>query len=237
MIDTLHTWFVWTAAVVLLFSCSKGFPTRALAQEAEPRAKVVIVDTGLDQSKVPADVICKGAPYDLTGEGWKDKNGHGTNIAGIILKDLDPRKECLLPIKVYLGNYGDLGRLVEGLRLARQLEAAFVNISMGGNDPHLPERQAIEDLLNFGTEVIVCSGNDGRDLGRYCDYFPACYPMGTSRFWVVGASDFPGNYGGPTNAYMKGRNICALGTCMTGTSQATAAWTRSRLRATRPSRK
>jgi len=239
MRNTIHTWTVWTSVVFLLFSCSKEVaPIRLPTGSAETRTKVAVVDTGLDEKKVDAAILCAEGQQDLTEEGKFDREGHGTNISGIILKDLDPRFECLLPIKVYRIDQmrQTTARLTKGLELARSLGAAFVNISMGGAFPIWHEEQAIRVLVESGTEVIVTAGNDGRNLAKDCSYYPACYKLGDN-LWVVGASDLSvSNYSGPVRAYMRGSNVCALGVCLSGTSQATAAWTGFRLKFTRPKR-
>lgn len=228
---------MWIISVALIYSCSSikiasQTPERTIAV-IETRAKVAIVDTGLDETKVSKEVICADGQQDMTRLNIKtDQHGHGTNIAGIILSKLDPTLECLLPIRVDQNAYD----VILGLYRALKLNASFVNLSMGGRGPSVSEETVIKALLAANVEVILTAGNDVVDLNKTCEYYPACYKIVDPKLWVVGMIG-GGTTGGPINVIMPGKNICGLGLCMSGTSQATAGWTAKRLEDTRAGRK
>ncbi len=201
----------------------------------EKREKVAIVDTGISNPEYFKNYLCKGGHRDFTGskEGITDVNGHGTNIAGIIAKYMDPAKECLLIYKFYTPNGGMLNLEHEKSALKQALddEVSRVNLSLGGGDEDAEEKELLQTLLKRGVVVAVAAGNDKQNLSKKCNYYPACYGFSDKNFHVVqngyvnttlAENTTQTNYGGPVTDIEHGTDVEGAGVIMSGTSQATA---------------
>lgn len=195
--------------------------------------RVGVIDTGLDL-KDPrfSKVLCSSGHKDLTGEGITDRHGHGTHIAGLIMKYAGNSGYCLVIIKYYSSKAaGPLNgkRFIEAIEASSNLN--FVNISGGGSEFNEGEYLAIKNAPN--TRFIVAAGNGGKslDLPQYY-YYPASYRL--SNITVVGALSFNGtdryevsNFGSIVKAWEVGENVVSLRAgggllINSGTSMATA---------------
>lgn len=201
------------------------------------RTKIAIIDTGI-QSGVLKEYLCKNGHKDVTGYGLNDKDGHGTNVAGLVASSLDPRKQCLVIIKWYHTDQTQEHRTQENveqylgnsLRAALRANVKYINMSLSGSAVYPLERWLIKVAVAKKIHVIVAAGNRGENLGRYCDAYPACYPIVSPYFHVVANYKenhrIPSsNWGGPVNAREDGYQREVLGIKQTGTSQSAAVFT------------
>lgn len=218
---------------------------------SDNRIRVVVIDTGVDVSHHPkiADVLCpKGEHLDAitnTTQVPKDTEGHGTHIAGIIRALAGDKGYCLSICKFYVqdatGNES-IARTTACFKLAKKLNAKYINYSGGGPSGSKTEKAAIEALTN--TTVYVAAGNDNSDLDSSTyGYYPASYNL--SNEIIVGAIDLnhnkvaTSNYGSIVSKTYPGESMYStlpggryhyeFG-YMTGTSQATAIATGTALR-------
>lgn len=162
-------------------------------------------------------------------EDYKDDHGHGTHIAGIILKDTCP--QVTLTSCKYMVNEKDLNQnfanSLNCFKKAITRHFDIINYSSGGNFFSQDE----EDVLNqiHDTKIVVAAGNLNQDLHVH-PYYPASYHIST----IIPVGNLDGmmknkssNYGLQHMVWERGTNI--LGYLpggrygyMTGTSQATA---------------
>ena len=220
-------WTTWFILYIVVAGIAK----------AETRKEVLVIDTGLPADQRYNKYLCDGLHYDVTGYGGVDVLGHGTNIIGIISKNLDTTKYCIRSIKWFhtvetSKNYVDL---IKGYsELMTNMSPAFVNMSLAGSNYVINEFRAMQNLLNKGATVVVAAGNASKNLDETCDVFPSCYRFNTTKYRVVTSirSRHPlqlhpfSNYGKVVTDYENGNYVCGFGICMTGTSQATAILTR-----------
>src|SRR6266853_3204718 len=196
-----------------------SFSIRTLSDET--RKVVAIVDTGLPSDSRITPYLCKGKQVDLTGYGMEDVDGHGTNILGLIAPAINIKTHCLAMIKYWhRGEESD-----NFLDAALNLKPVIINLSLSGPSFIRSEKEGLLKLLAAGTKVVIAAGNDGLDLSKSCLAYPACYNFKDPNFYVVSSSDHSpnANFGGPVKLLAHGINQCGIfGTCMTGTSQATA---------------
>jgi len=197
----------------------------------DPRNHVAVIDTGVSDVPELKGKVCSDF-FDLTGKGINDVDGHGTNVASIIAKNM-PRSDCIFPIKFFhtpednaaRGPDYQRGVIVAALYLALKYKATHCNMSFGGELNSLDERKMLQRLVNSGTLVTIAAGNEGDNLSTYCNYYPACYNV-RGPFVVANYCDGvrvpSSNFGGPVNSQECGKDVLAGGYTMTGTSQAAA---------------
>lgn len=193
--------------------------TLALAQ-AKP-VKIVVIDTGIN-FKTTNIHMCDSGNADFTGHGFKDINGHGSNVSSIIENNAIGTNYCQVIVKYY--HDGTSFEFVDALKYSIKLKPDIINISSGGPSANEIEKKLIIQALNKGITVVAAAGNNGMNLDKKCDYFPACYDK---RIHVVGNLLSNGKRN-PNSDYGKfveweiGTNIDAGGYILTGSSQAAA---------------
>jgi len=138
---------------------------------------IAVIDTGIDAALPKLCVTGHRSFAASNPNPLQDENGHGTHIAGIIISEAGDGDYCIVSIKYYDDYVGsnNLTNLVKSIQYAVDLKVDFINISSGGVDPNTAESKAIVRALNNGITVVVAAGNDGDDLDKNCNYFPACY--------------------------------------------------------------
>jgi subtilisin family serine protease len=184
------------------------------AQERPP-LKVAVIDSGLDIGDVRfKNHLCPSGHKDFTGEGIYDRHGHGTHMVGTILLEAGPKASfCLIIIKYFSEKLSSEGRLRSyrsSLRYLRTLQVQIVNISGGGTEEDIIERNTIKKMVN--TFFVVAAGNDGKNLDVECYYYPACYTF-TDRVVTIGNLNNDGsrasssNYGKAVDGWEMGQRV------------------------------
>lgn len=165
----------------------------ALSANADPRTRIAIIDTGIS-SNFPEQYLCYALNKDLTNTSMEDKVGHGTNIAYIISKKMNYKKQCLLIIKwfdtahqaqwlIFQGKSGSMAK--QALEYALSNKAKIINMSLSGNLFLSEELRLINQAVHKNVHVVVSAGNDGQNLDDSCDIYPACYGINHLNFHVV----------------------------------------------------
>jgi len=199
----------------------------------ETRVKVAIIDTGITLNDTTTKFLCKTGHKDFVGGGIEDKHGHGTNIAGIVSRNLDTTKFCLVIYRYYSNGsqaFSNLNNEIASFEEAVKQDVKFINFSGGGLDPSKKETEIVTVALKKGIKIAVAAGNDGNNLTAKCQYYPACVPDTTGNLYAVGNCKdgkyvASSNYGGPVRQCENGLNVEGFGIKMSGTSQSTAIFT------------
>ena len=198
----------------------------------ETRIKIGIIDSGISLSQSLSDHLCKdGRKSAITFDSGLDRNGHGTNVFGLIAKQINPKTHCIISYKFWnpgISNSKSNMNVVNSLYQARKDGVKYINMSLGGDGSSAQELKQIGEALEKGITVVVAAGNESTNLDITCDYFPACYKKDNlkkyNNFIVVGAKDVGvANYGKIITAYEKGHMVGIP--VLSGTSQATATHT------------
>jgi subtilisin family serine protease len=207
-------------------------PAKPLPPTIDHPKTVAVIDTGIADAVLKEGYeagICKFGHKDFTGEGLTDKDGHGTNVSGLINRGAHGSNYCQVIIKFYdpYNNIRNMKHWLAAIRYAIDLKVDYINLSGGGKSPLPGEKDLIEEALNKGIKVVVAAGNENADLEEQ-PYYPAFYDP---RIIVVGNGrdelhrSLMSNYGTRVTVWRKGDNQTAHGITQTGTSQATAIYT------------
>jgi major intracellular serine protease len=158
--------------LLLIFSVS------AMTKTPKELIKIAVIDTGLDLNDPRfKDYLCSTGHRDFTGEGIKDIDGHGTHVAGLIVKYAKNANYCLVIYKYYSDNL--TGRQnyqneLYALAQATKENVSFVNFSGGGHHRTNLEYQLIKKFSKI--TFVVAAGNEGRSLDDLTySYYPAKY--------------------------------------------------------------
>jgi len=183
--------------------------------------KIAVIDTGFDFRYVNSVKLCNSGHKDFSSSSLQDSHGHGTNIAGLIARDLKKVDYCLMILKFTTGkpNPKSIINFLNALQYAANLKPDIINISGGGQEFEQIEKTIVYRILSNGTKLIVASGNDGNNLDKNCNFFPACY---YPEIIVVGNKAKSSNYGKIVDFVLDGNNQTAFGITMSGSSQSTA---------------
>lgn len=156
---------IFNAVIIVIFSfvlliCIKG----------QCQIKVLVIDKGIELSH--QEIKNHVAPQNWAVKDYNSNQheGHGTHVAGIILKNTC--KEVELLSCTYENDFDDC------LRFALTLKLDVINISAGGSDSYDGEFKLLKQLSEKNVKIIVAAGNDGLNLlfpGN--DYYPAKYEI------------------------------------------------------------
>ena len=199
--------------LITMFWCSYT----ALASDS--RIKVVVIDTGISDEWRSKANLCPEEHKDFTGTGLNDTHGHGTNVVGLIVENAPVRNYCIVVVKAY---DRDKQYVTAALFYALTIKADVINLSGGGIGPQFAEQWIVSKLLERKVLMIVAAGNNGTDLDKDCNFYPACYDK---RITVVGAEAKYSNHGKVVDVVLSGKDQTAFGKTFHGTSQATAIFT------------
>ena len=162
--------------------------------------KIAVLDTGIDydhpdlKDNVKGGVSVVGPRTSTNPKNWKDKNGHGTHVAGIIAAEnndigvvgVAPRA-WLYAVKVLnnagTGSYADL---IDGIQWAIENGMQVISMSLGGSSYSQALEDACNAAYNAGLILIAAAGNSG-DGNPETD--EVLYPAAFDSVIAVGATD------------------------------------------------
>ena len=138
--------------------------------------KIAVIDTGVDFNHPdlfgwgPDGKVVGGYNFIQRGEPPLDKNGHGTQVAGVIAADgqatgIAPKAK-ILAYKVSEDGEGVSSELIiEAIEMAIEDGADIINISLGVNKTNSKIERAVNDALEKEIFVVTAAGNDGPGFG------------------------------------------------------------------------
>ena len=154
---------------------------------------VAVVDSGvLGYHEDLAGSVLPGADYVSRGNGWNDRLGHGTFVAGLIAAHVDNGRGIagaapgvrILPVRVLDSTgSGSSANVTAGILYAVDHGAKVINLSLGGTAADAGERAAIDYAISKGAVVVAAAGNSGQ-AGS-----PPIYPAAFPEVLAVGAVD------------------------------------------------
>lgn len=142
--------------------------------------KVAIVDTGIDTTHPDLAANIKGGMTAVLTRSYKDDNGHGSHVAGIVaaldntigVVGVGPGID-LYAVKVLdRKGSGYVSDIIEGLAWCQSADMDVVNMSLGASSYLQSFQDAVSALYANGTVIVAAAGNDG--IGSAVNY-PAAF--------------------------------------------------------------
>lgn len=176
-----------------------------LAQQGTlPAVTVAVIDTGInDEYPVFAGRIAAGGA-DFTQSGnWKDTDGHGTQVAGIIC-DLTPENVKVLPLKAMQSADGATTETVyAALQYAAAQNVQVVNLGISGYGESPLLAEAIRSGHEQGIVYCAAAGDQRMDV-------KTCFPANIAECVTVSAISSDGHICFTSN-HGVGIDLCAPG--------------------------
>ncbi|HRK07603.1 MAG TPA: S8 family serine peptidase [Pseudobdellovibrionaceae bacterium] len=152
------------------------------AKKSRAPVRVAVIDTGIDsQHPELAEYIESDSAWDFVTDEPRanDPHGHGTHIAGLIVREAKVKNLKLIPLRYYeegLSGGEALRHSVRAFHRAIALGVDVINYSGGGARPHKDELAALRAANAAGILVVAASGNEGSDADQ-APFYPASYGL------------------------------------------------------------
>ena len=136
---------------------------KAQAEESGEFAKIAVLDTGCTaHDALPEPIAAKSF---ISGENWRDGNGHGTHCAGTALgrKGFGLCQNAGLIVGKCLSNSGSGSSqaITDAIYWAVEQGADVISMSLGSGSAYEPMRKACLHAWNNGVIVVAAAGNSG----------------------------------------------------------------------------
>ena len=166
---------------------------------------MAIIDSGLNiHDPRFKGVLCEPELHrDFTGTGLYDTVGHGTHVAGILVKSTPNHEDyCIVVIKAW---DKDNNWMLQAIDYANSIGVDFINISMSGSEYYEAEFQAIKKSK---ATFVVAAGNTNVP---YTEAYPGGYKLKNivvAGNWncITNKKEITSNYG-PEVVWRCGTNI------------------------------
>jgi subtilisin family serine protease len=138
---------------------------------------VAILDTGMNSHPDLPEPI-KAESF-VSGQSWRDGNGHGTHCAGTAIGrngiGVAPKANLLVGKVLSNGGSGGSDGISRGIRWAADNGADVISMSLGSGSPYEPNRTAILYAMEKGSIVVAAAGNSGFNGSRNTIGWPGKY--------------------------------------------------------------
>lgn len=231
------------AFFLILASCTRSDVAVGGTPITEKTITIAVIDSGFHYRGLGTDAkLCKYGHKDFTIDRQfstlptvdkvpLDLNAHGTNIVGLIEKELKDLKTpyCFVIIKYYSDQQTGHQNLVastKAIQYATNIKAKYLNYSGGGPEFDEYENIAVTNYILSGGKFVAAAGNERQNIDLPENYYyPAKY---NKKIVIVGnRANFvekpnQSNFGTSVTRWENGMNQVGYEIEMSGTSQATA---------------
>ncbi len=139
-----------------------------------PSVTVAILDTGVDIDRDElAGRVVPGTDVANDDDDPRDRNGHGTFVAGIVASDGFVTGVCpacsVMPVKVVEDGSTEATKFdsADGIVWAVDHGADVLNLSLGGADRSQVQEDAVRYALARGVVIVASAGNEGTATPQY----------------------------------------------------------------------
>jgi subtilisin len=140
--------------------------------------RAAILDTGMNSHDVLPEPV--EARSFVSGQNWRDGNGHGTHCAGTVLGregiGLAPAASLLVGKVLSNSGSGSSEGIAQGIRWAADNGADVISMSLGSSSPYGPMEEALNYAWSKGSVIVSAAGNSGFSGSRNTIGYPAKYP-------------------------------------------------------------
>jgi len=186
--------------------------------KSNPNVVIAVIDSGVTATHpdMPRPLAGYSAVAGLSAH--NDRDGHGTNVAGVIAAIGDNRvgiaginwNATILPVKVDdASGTISVANVAKGILWAADNGARIINLSLGTASDSVTLRNAVDYAHASGCAIFAATGNDGKSTV----YYPARY----ANVIGVGATS-NGTTRAPTSSYGDGMDVMAFGAYYTTTA-------------------
>lgn len=157
-------------------------PSPRSRRAAKENIRVAVIDTGVDSFHPElADFIERESAWDFITDAPRadDSHGHGTHIAGLIVREAKVSNLKIIPLRYYADGLSGGEALRHSIRAfyrAIALGVDVINYSGGGAKPSREELDALRAANAAGILVVAASGNEGSDAD-HAPFYPASYGL------------------------------------------------------------
>jgi len=144
---------------------------------ANEKIRVLDVDTGVDLSHKK---ISSHVKENTNSNNYRDLNGHGTSMAGLVLKNTCEEVELISCNYRDYSIFNFIDTTTNCFRRALNENIQYINYSSTGSLPSNDEREVLQKLSDKGVIITVAAGNNGKNLinkktGKCDGSYPSCY--------------------------------------------------------------
>ena len=139
---------------------ASGKTLRQIADETGKKL-VAVIDTGIND-------YCS-AVMNFTNDGDNDFNGHGTNMAKLIIENSDENVIILSLKAIGDDGTGTMSQVYQALQYAKEQDVDIVNMSISAFDNGENElfKEMLEGMINDGIQIVASAGNYSGDVENY----------------------------------------------------------------------
>lgn len=163
---------------------------------------VYFIDAGFNfESTELKRYFCKNGYYSLV-DNARPYIDHGQRMTKIATNNLNPFKVCVVFFNVYDIKLQTMpiSAIRDALTTMITMTPGYVNMSLYDTSPDSIEELLIKRLIRKGFKFQIAAGNDGHDLNKNCNAYPACYFTGKeNHVKIVSNNGGVSNKNGPVN--------------------------------------
>lgn len=138
----------------------EGYTLRQYADE-QGKKLVAVIDTGVNDYAIQS--------VNFTDEDEIDNNGHGTNVAKVILDNSDDNALIVSLKALNKDGVGYMSNIMKALEYAREQHIDIINMSIAAQDNNYASifKQQIQDIISEGIQVVASAGNYNTSTLKY----------------------------------------------------------------------
>ena len=140
------------------------------------KLKIYLVDTGVISDFLTSKYLCDKGHKDFAKT--TRKNLHANSMVYTLKSYVSHRDACVVDIRYYdsnLSNKTNINNYLKSLKFLLDKEPGIINLSIDGGGFYYEENKLLRLLVLKGFKISIAAGNQGINLDKHCEIYPACY--------------------------------------------------------------